>query len=561
MRPTSAPFSPALAAALLVGPLVTACGKGDGPKPPNALSATLDYIRQNGFPKLADLKPSLPAQLARISGVDTDEAGMPVVPDNLGEATFGDSSAAINKVLADATELSTQGFSEARRLEAVLENLATPVYDLLGNADLFAATGSTGGAQGLITTQGAAAGAASVFDDLADVLTYAIDTGGENGMPSYVVLAGSAATGTIDISGLWPDAGNFLTGFRARVRLAGVDDFSVDLTLAPARISGLIPKWQSQSCADDLWQVTIGATPGDGRSLSVKSHECPAERDALSTLSLASLDDGTWSLQGGFAQSYADADEDTLRGFLGVRQGFVVQAASPSSLDRLAAAAAILGEPDFAAPSQETIDEFGIGQVVARYFQAKYFDPRRKKAKDGSIFTNYDNVAYWTCYADVVADAVADEVPTVKDLCKGEDIDIDATLGVVTALNDAIAGESLVPSNVKKTVKALVDVLTIRNTLFVGTDADVHYKVAPDEDFEALDTKRKAALPAALSDTSWKDESSRSLPSVQKSEVPDSPLKALASGVESFLKKKCQALVGDATTKAGKTADASDYCG
>src|SRR4051812_33987753 len=115
--------------------LFAGCGPGDGPKAPNAIQATLDYIRLHGFPSLADLKPSLPPQLARIPGVSTDATGLPAVPDNLGGATFGDTAASINQVLGDARELSAQGFSESRRLEAVLQNLASPVYDLLGRSD------------------------------------------------------------------------------------------------------------------------------------------------------------------------------------------------------------------------------------------------------------------------------------------------------------------------------------------------------------------------------------------------------------------------------------------
>ncbi len=551
---------------LIFAALLSGCGQGSGTKPGNPLQATLDFIRGHGFPSLASLKPSLPPQLARLAGVQTDATGLPAIPDDLTGATFGDDTAAINGVLGDARGLSAQGFSEARRLEAMVQNMATPIYDLLGRTDLFS-SGDPGpstktSASMLVdpSTQGSQ-GAPSVFDDLANSLSYAIDTGGANGVPSYIVLAADAATGSIDISGLWPDAGNFKTGFRAKVRLGSLDDLDVALTLAPSSIGGLVPGWKERGCAEDLWQVDVKALGGGQKSLEVRSHECPGARDAVSSLSLASLDGGTWGLTGGFAQSFDDSSADTLRGFLGKRQGFVVQAASPSALDRLAAAAAVLGESDFGAPTQEKIDQFGIGQLVARYFQTKYFSPRVQKAKKGTIFTNYDNVAYWTCYADGVSDVVENQVPTVKNLCAGSDIDVDDALGVLTSLNDAIKGVGLVPGNVKSTVKALVDVLTIRNTLFVGGDSAVAYKTPPDEAFGALDDKRKQALPAALGDTAWKEGASHLLLPVKASEVPDSPYKALAGGISKFLKSECQALVGDAASKAGKAADAIGVCG
>jgi hypothetical protein len=538
------------------------CGATDGGAPTQSFAATLEYLRVHGLPSLADLLPSLPGQLSRVSGVETDESGLPTVPDAFSGATFGDSTAAINGVLGDAKQLSAQGFSEARRIETMVHNLATPIYELLGRSDLFAAIG--GAAAGTEAgTDGAAlfmmqeaGGGGTIFDDLADVLSYAIDVGGQDGMPAFVVLSGNAATASIDISGLWPDAGNFATGFHASLRLNALDDMDVSLTMAPGLVKGLIPTWGSQSCADDLWNVAIKATPDAGKSLTVKSNECPGTRNALSAMTLGAGADGMWQLSGGFAQSYEGADPDSLRGWLGARQGFVVQTAISSDLDRLAAAAAVLGESDFAAPTQDAIDQFGVGQLIARYFQATYFDPRRKEAKNAGTFDldKYENVAYWTCYASGISSSIKDEVPATKDLCAGKSIDVESTLGALVSLNDAIKGADLVPSDVKKTVKGLVDILSIRNTLFVGGDASIAYKKAPDAAFTALDDGRKGILPAALSDASWKDGASSLLQPVLTAELPDTPYKALAKGLSNFLSKQCAALAGDTAAKAGKTA-------
>ena len=62
-------------------------------------------------------------------------------------------------------------------------------------------------------------------------------------------------------------------------------------------------------------------------------------------------------------------------------------------------------------------------------------------------------------------------------------------------------------------------------------------------------------------DQRWKDAASRLLPPVLTKDVPDSPLAAIQGGLQSFLKSQCEALVGDAAAKAGKSADASGVCG
>jgi len=237
----------------------------------------------------------------------------------------------------------------------------------------------------------------------------------------------------------------------------------------------------------------------------------------------------------------------------------VVQAAASSDLHKLAAAAAVLGESDFDEPTQASIDEFGVGQLVARFFQVKYFKPRRDQAKDGNIFTEYDNVAYWTCYADGVSSTVKNKVPATKDMCGGKTIDVESALGALTSLNNAIKGNDLAPSDVKKSVKALVDILTIRNTLFVGSEGDLAYKVAPDDAFKALDDSRKSALPAALGDTLWKEAAQGRLARLTAAEIPDTPIKALTKGLNNFMKVQCASIAADAADKAGKSTD-DDAC-
>jgi hypothetical protein len=553
---------------------MTLAAAGCGEKPSggaNPIAATLDYIRAHGFPRLADLLPALPPQLARIPGVETSATGLPALPGDLGGATFSD----LDGLVGEAQTLAAQGFSETRRLEALAQNLAAPVHNLLGRSDLFRAVtngagdgvGSGTGSSGAFLADGATDVAASggtvqnIFDELLSRAEFAIDTGGKDGLPAYVVLGSDPDASTLEISGLWAAENDaFDTGLHASLRLASLDDMAVSFTLKPGQLTGLVPGWAEGACADDLWQVSIAATPDGTRRLDVTTRECPTERDAVSTMSFARAGDGPWQLVGGFAQSFAGATG--LRGFLGERQGFVVQAAAASDLAKLAGAAAVLGESDFAAPSQDAVDQFGVGQLLARYFQESYFAAKLKAAKSGGLFGSYDNFAYWLCLAPVVADAVEEAAAGAKSLCKGKPIDVESTLGVLQSLDEAIADEDLVPSSVQKTVSRLVQILTIRNTLFVGSDGALGFKKAPDQVFAQLDEARKGELPATLGATEWTNGAIALLPRRARAEIPTSPFAALKGGLSSFLRSECETLTGDAAAKAGESVEkATDACG
>ena len=102
-----------------------------------------------------------------------------------------------------------------------------------------------------------------------------------------------------------------------------------------------------------------------------------------------------------------------------------------------------------------------------------------------------------------------------------------------------------------------MDVLTIRNTLFVGSEGDLAYKVAPDNTFKALDDSRKATLPAALGDTLWKEAAQGRLARLTAADIPDTPLKALTKGLNNFLKVQCANIAADAAEKAGKSTNDS----
>lgn len=557
MRPQSLIIASSLVLTL------SGCGKSAGGSA-NPAAATIAYIRQHGFPKLTELMPALPAQLARIPGVATGETGLPNLPAAVAGADFDHMST----LLTEAQSLAAQGFSESRRLEATLLNLITPAYDLLGRADLFApgendsSSGATlMNAQGLVAGVGVAGAAQSLFENLLSETTYAMDVGGKDGLPQYLVLGIDANNGAVKINGLWPKGGEFATGFAATVRLAAADDFAVSLTFAPSQLAGLLPAWTTGECGDDVWQVAFGSQPQGDRSLSVTARECASERDAVSQLALARADsDGAWKLTGAFAQNFAGADAGTLRGFLGERQGFVMQAAAASDASKLAAAAAILGESDFKEPSQAVIDEFGVGAILAHYFQAKYFDPKVKAAADGSIADQYGNVAYWMCEATGVSSAVQANIGNARELCRGTRIDVESILTVLKSVQAEIKDEFLVPDSVSTEIDRVLGVLSIRNTLFVGSTGDLAFKTAPDEAFAGLDTARKEALPKAVGGTDWIGGAQAGLPLLTRAQIPDTAFKALESGLGGFLNGKCKALASDAQAKAGKADTADAVC-
>ncbi len=556
---------------LIIGALAaTACGKGAGAT--NAAQATIEFIRKNGFPKLSTLMPALPPQLARIPGVATGGTGLPELPRAVSGADFDHLTA----LLAEAQGLAAQGFSESRRLEGSLQNLVAPAYDLLGRADLFtpgepgagsrtedSSSSPRDGGAALLADSGGG-GVQSLFEDLLSQVRYAVDTGGKNGLPQYLVLGTDAKLGTVDISGVWHEGDAFATGFAAKVRLNSLDDFYVSITFAPGKLSGLLADWSAAKCGDDVWQLAVGAEPAGERTLSVTARECAASRDAVSQLALArGAGDaaGAWKLTGAFAQNFDGADPDTLRGFLGRRQGFVMQAAAASDASRLAAAAAVLGEADFHAPTQDKIDRFGVGALLARYFQAKYFDPKAKAAANGSAFDQYDNVAYWMCEAPVVAAAVQAEVGNTRELCASTALDVETILAALRALQKKVRSVGIVPQAVDDEISGVLGVLAIRNTLFVGGGGELAYKNAPDQTFASLDDARKTALPGSVGDAAWLGGAQAALPRLTQAEIPDTAYKALQSGLGGFVKAQCKALASDAQKKAGKADTAAAACG
>ena len=148
MRLKTAPFFIVLA-------FITSCGPKGGSGGGDAFWDTLNFITNNGLPGLNDLLPGLPKQFSALAGVETSESGLPSLPGNLSNSKLKVGGMDFSGLLDEATGLSAQGFSEARRIEALVHNLAQPVFGLVGRADVFTKGGGDSAAGGASLQGGA----------------------------------------------------------------------------------------------------------------------------------------------------------------------------------------------------------------------------------------------------------------------------------------------------------------------------------------------------------------------------------------------------------------------
>jgi hypothetical protein len=533
----------------------------------SAFERTLQYIRLNGFPSLADLIPGLPRQFADVEGVETDEVGKPTIPTASASLGFG---ADLDKLAAEAQALSVQGFSEARRIEAALQNFASPVVNMLTKAELFSGLGGAViGTEGQLLVESSdlpLESASQIFDQLIQTARFAIATGGKNGLPEYLVLGVAPGDAGIEIGGLFLDQSTdstmYETGFHTRLNFDPEGALKIELSFKPTMLTGLINSWSSDSCGDDLWTFSAVASQGSESSdnqLTISSQECPESRNSVSSISFGQDSSQRWNLHASFAQNFAEATSDSLRAFLGDRQGFVLQASASQKLDKVAAAAAVLKESDFDNATQEMIDRFGIGQLMADFFTAKYWQPKRDAAKEGSIFTNYDNISYWACDNMLVSGSVKSEVSSARELCEGDSVDVEDGLSFLTSLKKNMAQTSLVPKDVSESVNGLIDVLSFRNSIFVGKDSEVNYKKAPEESFEELDQSRKSSAGglSAISSLGWRESVSANFQKIPPTEIPEVGFTTITNSISGFFKEQCNTLSGDSAERAGRNAEAA----
>lgn len=516
---------------------------------------TINFIKENGLPSLSELFLGLPSQFSQIKGVSTSATGIPGLPSNLAGTKLSSGSLNFSPLLSEANVLSAQGFSEARRIEALLQNVLNPVFNMVDQGNLFVEStlGASPGAGMMLQNTGNST-VDHVIDLLTEELAFAVNLGNVEGMPSHLLFEASQSEDFISITGYWPEEGDALhAGFKTQLRLEALDDFDIKFFVSPKSASGLIGSWSETSCSDDLYSVSLSSGVS-GKSVNISSIECPSDRNAVSTLGLAQTDVGM-NINGVFSQTYADASSGSLRQWLGERQGFIMQATVAPELDKVAAAAAVLKSDDFANPSQESVENFGVSHLLSGFVQETWWQPTLKKA--GS--TSFDNIAYWTCKAPFVASEIKGASAEAKTLCAGNEASVDGLVDTLEDLKSELKGVSLA-SSVRKPIETLIDVLTIRNSIFIGSDAGLAYKTAPDETYTALNDKRKELGVHALDDLAWKSDVVTELVNTTVGDLPDSAFESVAGNLTGFFNSQCQALVSDATSKAKKSDSNTSVC-
>ena len=545
---------------LLLLSLVFTSGCGAPGSSGGSFKATLDWIRQNGLPSFSMFFPGLPSQFAAVDGVATDASGLPSLPTNLDQSVIAGASPDFAALLAEAKVLSTQGFSEARRFEALVQGLVAPVFEMTGQKNLFAAVGG-GSSDDALNLLDASQGA-SIFDQLYTDFSFAVGLGqNENSsLPSHLVLSASPSSEFITISGVWPDqaGGGYNTGISLALKLLSSDDMEMSVALAPGLAKGIVSGWTGTNCGSDVWQLSLKKA-ATLTSAQISALECADTTNRISALELGFGASGL-AVSGGFSQNFAEAKDGSLRHFLGKRQGFVLQAAASSALDQVAAAAAVLTESDMAGADQSSVDRFGVGQLLTDFVQSKYWNTRMDDVSGNFIPTGSDleNIAYWTCSAPGVATAIQSEVSGTSTLCARDKIDAESMVQTMVGLKPELDGDSSVGESVKRDVGRIVDILSIRNTMFVGSDSSVVYKSAPNEAFATLDTARTSVALPALDDTTWKEKSQMSLRPL--SALPMQAFGVNLGALNNFVSGKCTDIVGSAQEKAGEARDTAARC-
>jgi len=535
-----------------------------------SFKATLDYIRQNGLPSFASLFPALPSQFSTVDGVNTDASGLPGTPSNLDSSVIALTGSGFSGLLSEARVLSTQGFSEARRFEALVQGLVSPVFEMTGQKKLFveqtgdANRNSSGfAADDALALQGGDDSAeVNIFDQLLGELAFSVNLGGTSpDIPSHLVFSAKPSSEFVTISGLWPDAagGGFLSGVSLSLRLAASDDMEMIVSLAPQLARGIVKGWAGSSCAGDVWELRIAKKEALG-SARVSALECPDAVNRVSSLEVGSGASGL-AISGGFSQNFIGAKSGSIREFLGQRQGFVLQAAAAPDLKSVAAAGAVLSQSDMAGANQDSVDRFGVGQLMTDFVQSKYWKPRKDAVSGNFAPTSADlqNIAYWTCNAPIVAAGIQASVSGTSSLCGDEKLDAESMIQTMQGLRSELDDYSIA-SSVKQEVSTIVDILSVRNTLFVGADSQVTYKNAPNEGFAGLDTTRKSVSVPRLDDSAWRDNSLLALRPWSRDALPTGTFGVRLSSLNEFVSGKCAQIVGDAQEKSGTARNTAANC-
>ncbi len=191
--------------------------------------------------------------------------------------------------------------------------------------------------------------------------------------------------------------------------------------------------------------------------------------------------------------------------------------------------------------------------------QALYWSPLYDEASKLNIFNGSSNLAYWTCFSSLTKQVFSDASDYVSDLCQKNDLDVEPFIETMTVVRDTINDYSP-PSSIKTTVNGIVDVIEIRNEIFIGSEGEIAYKDAPDDDYKSLAEARSELGLEVLADLSWQAGTKQRLASLSRSDLPNSLFSSSADAINSFLKKTCESLIEDASGKAKKDTDKESGC-
>ena len=547
--------------------LTSSCGPASSAGGTSDFQRTLAYLASNGLPSFASLFPSLPTSFVQIEGVNTDATGLPSQPTNLDGSVLSTGSPDLSNLLVEAKVLSGQGFSEARRLEALVQGLIQPVFQVTGQKSLFQAVGLAGAgfndegqpnlsygedsplADSSLSSENSIA---TLFEELNVLDSFVVELSPSAGVPSHIVFAKVQSDDLVHVTGIWPDAkgGGYNAGFDIAFKILGADEFQFKFALAPNISGTTVGNWTNGSCADDVWEVSL-AKLADKTEAAVTSIECASANNRVSALSI-SRDGTAFNIGSTFAQNFSDAKSGSIRDFLGKRQGFVLQASASSDLSEVAAAAAVLKETDFKTGGQAAVDRFGVGQLLVDFVLAKYWEPKKSSISGGFFPSASDltNVAYYACES-ALSSSIKSAVSGTSELCSGTQVSAESLVQTMIGLKTKLDGLP-VSDSVKSDAKSIVDILTIRNSIFLKTNQAVQYKEAPSDTLRSLETSRMNASLPGLDSRDWSEGARSLLRPISMSQLQKSSFTANPSKLASFLNLQCNSILSAAQDKAAK---------
>ncbi len=542
------------------------CGLLGGPSGGQG-NSTLDYLSKNGLPRIDDILPALPLEFSRQSGVDVGSDGLPKLQSSLPGVSIkpGSGAADFIKLANETTQMSMWGFSEARRLEALVRNFAGPVLSMLGESKLFSSLNQGGQSSnpGLMQDSSASGFVGNLFGNLLSQASFSVALPERLGFPTHLVLSAPRGANGVSVEALWPTGSALNTGMLINFALSGQGSGDIEIAFAPGMMKGLVKSWTGNTCADDLFSMKISRDVASGlKSFTLNSFECPKTRNALGTLTLAGKA-GRLLVGGGFAQNFDLESLSGPRKYLGARQGVLLQTGinSEGSENFVASSVAVAKESDLKSLSASKIlEKFGVANLLANYLVSEYWKPI-----NSSRSADPTNMAFWMCGGFSFGPSLVDFLSsssksTLKDLCADKEVDAEPML---SAFSDVESAMSSVPSSVSDVVAPvsyLAKVLSVRNVIFANGNA-THYKSVSGSQFKSADSYRaEATLPSE----GWLSGTPESIQSkfrtVEVAKLPTIAFGASSSNLGEFARSTCSTLITDALSKAGKPQSGSTGC-